>query len=738
MVPCNDYFMIDALAGGEVIRERKYRRESTALSHSWYDYDGNLVTDATEITRLDGLATKHRRVDDAYDDHAVFMAGVNYVDSLVGIPMDKHMVVVEWNPDTDQGFVSMEHPEGLNGDSYYVVVINVGTREATMYTPVDDEPGKDETVAPVDSDNVSVGGSYVTVSPKQAERIRITYRDGKWYYELVTKVYPSDVGGIRIGDVDFVTFRYMWESSSGRDLDTMTEALDSNIPALDNKAVGYAGPGNSDSAVTSILKWGGDNTGSGKECVWMSIKDLRANYYDLLPDVTHFMAYATWFGERGNGKCSFELKAYKGGEMTQDGYNFVNNGGEVVYQNTYDFTCNTHQGASSYKTSYQQVARISYDKRANEVYMSIGEAIKEEDNVTMLEAEIETIKTRLTNVEDELAVVRDIAEGKNSAYVFQDEAEMNEFLANPDNTAKLRVGDSFWLVDLDVPDYWWDGTAAQIQEGPKIDLTPYATIGYVNAELEKRDKLIQQAMFINLASDPTSTTLTYTEDGETLDFTPGAVARVPLPDGSYRFWKLADLTNGVATWVKLIDTRYGNVTLEQVYSDDYEIVNVTSGNVLNGIQSDADDIKIFNSAVGNVTINFNQSVASGVSAISSPLATTSLVLTPGSSASFTRSGNVYKLSALFGVTIFPDLADANREGEWAMTVSKTGVPALMEVVDMRKWDESIVAEQTIDQLNERFPDARIGFAVVCKTINKVYEKVNGYNEWVSYDITSIS
>lgn len=38
-----------------------------------------------------------------------------------GIPMDKHMVVVEWRPDSEQGFVTMAHNEGLDGDSYYIV-----------------------------------------------------------------------------------------------------------------------------------------------------------------------------------------------------------------------------------------------------------------------------------------------------------------------------------------------------------------------------------------------------------------------------------------------------------------------------------------------------------------------------------------------------------------------------------------------------------------------------------------
>lgn len=50
-----------------------------------------------------------------------------------------------------------------------------------------------------------------------------------------------------------MTFRYLWESSSGRDLDTMTEALNSNVPTIDNLAVGWSGPGNGDSSVREVL-----------------------------------------------------------------------------------------------------------------------------------------------------------------------------------------------------------------------------------------------------------------------------------------------------------------------------------------------------------------------------------------------------------------------------------------------------------------------------------------------------
>lgn len=650
---CNDYYMIDALAGGEVIRKRKYRRENTMIGYKWYDYNGVEVTDPIEISRLDGLATKHQRVDEAYDDHAVFMSSTNYVNSVSGIPMDKHMVVVEWRPDSEQGFVNMAHDEGLDGDSYYIVVINTGDKQATIYTPVDPEDPKDGTSRAVDGDNISVGGSYVSISPKQVERIRTTFRDGKWYYELVTKTYPSNTGGIKIGDVDYVTFRYLWDESSGRDLDTMTEALNSNVPTIDNLGVGYNGPGNGDESVRSVLKWGGDNTGSGKECVWMSVKDLRAQHYSTLPDETQFMAYATWFASIGTGKCSFELIGYKGGTMSQDGYNFINTGGSVVYQNTYDFVCHTSKGASTYKTSYEKVARVTYNKLTNEVYMSIGDAIDQEDNYDKLEREINNIKERLSDVESKLAVIK-------------------------------------------------------------------------------------QCLYITLANKPTESTISYTQDREVINFAPGAIARWIDADGNNVFYKLVEIVGGKAKWIILIDTKYGNVTLQSTYDKNYEIVNIVSGSRLQAINSEKNDIKFVNSATGNVTVVLNGTVSGGAKKLVSMLAVNEVVLTPGAAVSFTRNGDEFVLTELFGVTIFPDLADANREGEWVMSVGITGKPILMEVKEMRKWDESITKDLTIDELNEKFPNVDIGFAVVCKTINKVYEMVNGYKEWVSYDITSIS
>lgn len=66
-----------------------------------------------------------------------------------------------------------------------------------------------------------------------------------------------------------------------------------------------------------------------------------------------------------------------------------------------------------------------------------------------------------------------IATGKNQARVFATVADLDAWLAVQDNVKKLNVGDNFYIVATDVPDYWWDGTAKQELEVQKIDLTTY-------------------------------------------------------------------------------------------------------------------------------------------------------------------------------------------------------------------------------------------------------------------------
>lgn len=69
-----------------------------------------------------------------------------------------------------------------------------------------------------------------------------------------------------------------------------------------------------------------------------------------------------------------------------------------------------------------------------------------------------------------------VAQGKTACYVFDTTEDLDTWLADSTNTAILRTGDVFLIRDVDVPDWWWDGTTQTKQrlETTKVDLTNYA------------------------------------------------------------------------------------------------------------------------------------------------------------------------------------------------------------------------------------------------------------------------
>ena len=66
-----------------------------------------------------------------------------------------------------------------------------------------------------------------------------------------------------------------------------------------------------------------------------------------------------------------------------------------------------------------------------------------------------------------------VAMGKNQAKVFDTVADLDAWLTVPANLNTLSVGDHFYIKEVDVPDYWWDGVQKQKLETQKVDLAPY-------------------------------------------------------------------------------------------------------------------------------------------------------------------------------------------------------------------------------------------------------------------------
>ncbi|KAA6356499.1 MAG: hypothetical protein EZS28_047974, partial [Streblomastix strix] len=75
----------------------------------------------------------------------------------------------------------------------------------------------------------------------------------------------------------------------------------------------------------------------------------------------------------------------------------------------------------------------------------------------------------------ELQEVRDIATGKSKGYVFATTDEMNTWMEDQENVAKLVIGDNLYIVDKEVTDYWWDGTSLRMLETELPDMSNVVT-----------------------------------------------------------------------------------------------------------------------------------------------------------------------------------------------------------------------------------------------------------------------
>lgn len=85
----------------------------------------------------------------------------------------------------------------------------------------------------------------------------------------------------------------------------------------------------------------------------------------------------------------------------------------------------------------------------------------------------------VNGLQDELDNMVAVAQGKCASYVFATVEELETWLTKTTNTANLKVGDVFLIKAVDVPDYWWDGSAKQILETTKVNLTTIT-----NAEID--------------------------------------------------------------------------------------------------------------------------------------------------------------------------------------------------------------------------------------------------------------
>ena len=255
---------------------------------------------------------------------------------------------------------------GKNGGSQILPIESYGGRayvRATTTTPwitVSNDSNKDLKVdVPVGPDEE--GDRYGSILVHHIDDIQ---------YTKSIKIKQKENIIVTIPEFDYLTFRYYWTSDDGRDLDTATELINTGLRdqygrSIDNMPVGWNLKGNG-SAVTKYLKWGGDNTQSGNESTFIDMGALVSTVnYPLLPRFIEARIYAAWYATKRNGNITFEIVAYKGGRMQQDGFNYINVGGAVVYKELHYKHVPAKGGstnATNYKTRYTYVSKITYDK----------------------------------------------------------------------------------------------------------------------------------------------------------------------------------------------------------------------------------------------------------------------------------------------------------------------------------------------------------------------------------------
>ncbi|MDR2955394.1 MAG: hypothetical protein LBV43_09960 [Prevotella sp.] len=217
---------------------------------------------------------------------------------------------------------------------------------------------------------------------------------------------------VKFEDFDYLLITYDWTNSTGRDMDTATEFINTGISSVDRHPVGwgslssyyYSGAPNSrdnglayvyDSKGRMIIQWGGDNRAtSGSENIVLYMGNLIAEENLAVFEQNnnqrylYINIYATWYTTADiNSPINLRMRSYKNGTMnrsTVSSYTnvlygtFTNSGGTLgidwngnlkILSKYTDFS-----DASIFRTHYTPMGHIRYDIWKNEAVATIGSA----------------------------------------------------------------------------------------------------------------------------------------------------------------------------------------------------------------------------------------------------------------------------------------------------------------------------------------------------------------------------
>jgi hypothetical protein len=163
-------------------------------------------------------------------------------------------------------------------------------------------------------------------------------------------------------NADYMVLTYQF--TNGRDLDQRTRIAIPNIgQTTQSTYVGWGVQSQWPQSGTPIIKWGGDNTGTGVESVLIDINRFKVLY----PSQTSFIVdlRSFWYGTLGTNPVNVSATLYKGGTMTGP-TNFTFNNTTYTSKTQVNSVSKTITSQTqSASTSGQRVATLLYDLTSN-------------------------------------------------------------------------------------------------------------------------------------------------------------------------------------------------------------------------------------------------------------------------------------------------------------------------------------------------------------------------------------
>ena len=231
----------------------------------------------------------------------------------------------------------------------------------------------------------------------------------------------------------------------------------------------------------------------------------------------------------------------------------------------------------------------------------------------------------------------------------------------------------------------------------------------------------------------TSATINFTKSAkDTLDYNAATNNTVTIPavtESAAGLMSSADKAK--LNDIKFVQSLTATGTQVVAVTSDTVVINSASQLNVTGINANAyNKVRFVNATSINTLFTFNNASA-GNNKLLTTYYPSQIALPRYCSVEFVKSSTGWILSDLTGVTYFPDVTASET---MVVTVNADRSIGTLPIRTMKEWDETVTQEQSVSQLNQRFPDAPVGFQFVCVSINRVYEKFNETNEWVCHYI----